>query len=148
MSGKKLQFTPGKNKDEITRIFNFENNAFANAQDFDWTEENIQNEIKDGWKLFSVDFEGEVVAAIFVKKTKDTLLTKNTSIKLNFQGNGFSHQIKDHYEEIAKDSGLSRIVNYCKADNFRMIALNEGHDYHRTDNELEGNIVEWEKILK
>src|SRR5690606_9937208 len=120
---------PGKNKQEINRIFNFDANAFASAQDFDWTEANIKKEIQEGWQLYSASFEGEVVAAIFMKPNQDTLYTKNTPIKLNYQGNGFSHQIKEYYEKIAKEQGLGRIVNYCKADNFRMISLNEGHDY-------------------
>ena len=148
MADKKLTFTPGKKKQEINRIFNFDANAFANAQDFEWTEENIKNEIQDGWKLFSVDYDGEVVAALFTKVADNTLFTKNTPIKLNYQGNGFSHQIKDHYEQLAREKGLARIVNYCKSDNFRMISLNEGHNYHKTGRELDDNIIEWEKHIK
>lgn len=148
MADKKLVFTPGKNKQEINRIFNFDANAFANAQDFDWTEENIKKEIQDGWQLYSVDYEGDVVAAIFMKANKDTLYTKNTPIKLNYQGNGFSHQIKEYYEKIANEKGLHRIVNYCKADNFRMISLNEGHNYKKTERKLDDNIIEWEKHIE
>jgi hypothetical protein len=68
---------------------------------------------------------------------------------MNFQGNGFSHMIKDFYEEVASDSGLARIVNYCPFDNFRMISLNERHDYKKTGNTLGDNssIIEWEKNL-
>lgn len=147
MSEKALKFVPGKKNDEINKIFNFDTNAFTSAQDFDWTEANIKKELKDGWELYSVNFDGDIVAAVFMKTDKDTLYTKNTPIKLNYQGNGFSHQIKEYYEDVAKTRGLKRIVNYCKSDNFRMISLNEGHNYNKTDSQLDDNVIEWEKYI-
>jgi len=46
--------------------------------------------------------------------------------------------------------GVERVVNYCQADNFRMISLNEGHNYKKTGNTFGDNneIIEWEKFVK
>jgi hypothetical protein len=62
----------------------------------------------------------------------------------------FSHMIKDWYEDIAKDKGIKKILNYCPFDNFRMISLNERHNYKKTGNMLgkANTIIEWEKVLK
>ena len=37
------------------------------------------------------------------------LLTKNTAIKMNYQGSGYSHEIKDFFEEVADENGLESI---------------------------------------
>ena len=44
---------------------------------------------------------------------------------------------------------FKKFVNYCPMDNFRMISLNEGHDYKKTGNTLGNNkdIIEWEKVI-
>ena len=57
---------------------------------------------------------------------------------------------KDFYEEFAKDKGIKTVINYCPDDNFRMISLNEGHDYEKTGNTLKNttNMIEWVKKLK
>lgn len=146
----KLSFIPSKSSIDIKEIYNFNVEAFADAQDFDWTEESIHNEINDGWSLYSAKFNKDIVAAIFVKVDNDTLYTKNTPIKLSHQGNGFSHIIKEFYEQFAKDNEVEKIVNYCASDNFRMISLNEGHNYKKTGNMIgpNNNIIEWEKYLK
>src|SRR5690606_20982983 len=146
---KELVFTQSKTEKDIQDIYNFNVQAFTDTQDFDWSVDSIKKEIKEGWKLYSVNFEEDIVAALFMKKKGDALYTKNTPIKLTYQGNGFSHQIKDFYEAQARDASLKKVYNYCPFDNFRMIALNEGHDYFRTGNTLGGNdrILEWEKRL-
>lgn len=146
---KNLVFKEVKKESEIEDLSNFEVQVFAATQDLPWNLANIRKEIKDGWKLYSVNFGTETIAALFLKADKDSLFTKNTPIKLAFQGNGFSHRIKDFYEEEAERLQLSRVVNYCPVDNFRMIALNESHGYRKTGNHL-GNhhsIVEWEKLM-
>ncbi|MAX65956.1 MAG: hypothetical protein QF441_01830 [Bacteriovoracaceae bacterium] len=149
MTDKKIDFTPSKSEKEIKEIYNFNVEAFADSHDFAWTKENIKKEIKSGWVLYSGQCENEIVCAIFMKLKADALLTKNTPIKINFQGNGFSHKIKDFYEEYAKDNNVHKIYNYCPVDNFRMIALNEGHDYEKTGKTLVGNnnMIEWVKTI-
>jgi predicted GNAT family acetyltransferase len=93
--------------------------------------------------------DDEIVAAVLMRKDGDTLFTKNTPIKMAFQGNGFSHQIKNFYEEEAKKQHIRKVINYCPVDNFRMIALNESHGYKRTGNSFgtSNNIIEWVKVL-
>lgn len=136
-------------QETIKEIYNFNVKAFSDFQDFSWTEENIKNEIESGWNLLSATVEKEIICALFVKPESDALLTKNTPIKINHQGNGYSHQIKDYYEEYAKEHGKVRVINYCAEDNFRMLALNESHKYNKIGSKKFGeiNILEWEKKL-
>ena len=138
-----------KSSEQIKEIYNFDVGAFADSQDFEWTEENIQNEMKAGWEIYSVKVENEVVCALFIKEDGPVLLTKNTPIRLDFQGKGLSHEVKEFYEELAQSKGIKSIYNYCPEDNFRMISLNEGHDYQKTGNTLAGSpqMIEWEKKL-
>jgi predicted GNAT family acetyltransferase len=149
MEEKNLIFKEAKKEEDFVNLSKFDIQAFTDTQDFSWTLDNIKKEVKTGWKLFSVITEGEIVAAILLKKDGDTLFTKNTPIKIAFQGNGFSHKIKNFYEEEAKKSQLHKLVNYCPVDNFRMIALNESHGYKRTGNSLGlgQNIIEWVKVI-
>lgn len=149
MSEHTLTFIESSSEKQIQEIYNFNVQAFADAQDFDWSVKNLKNEIKDGWTLFSVNYDENIVAALFLKELQGTLYTKNTPIKMNFQGNGFSHMIKDFYEDIAKEVGAQRIVNYCPFDNFRMISLNERHAYTKTGKSLGDSkkIIEWEKKI-
>ncbi len=144
-----LTFKEAKKEEELVNLSNFDIQAFTDTQDFSWSLENIKREVKTGWKLYSVMIEDEIVAAVLMKRDGDTLLTKNTPIKIAFQGNGFSHQIKDFYEQEAKRSQMRKVLNYCPVDNFRMIALNESHGYKRTGNSFGNghNIIEWEKAL-
>ena len=146
---KSLVFKEVKKEEEILNISNFDIQVFTDSQDLQWNLDNIRREIKNGWKLFSVTFGPDTIAALFMKFDKDSLYTKNTPIKLAFQGNGFSHRIKDFYEDEAERLQLKRVVNYCPVDNFRMIALNESHGYRKTGNQLgdSRSIVEWEKIV-
>ncbi len=144
-----LEFREAKKEEEVVNLSKFDMQAFTDTQDFSWNLDNIKKEVKTGWKLFSVMAEEEIVAAVLMKKDGDTLFTKNTPIKMAFQGNGFSHRIKDFYENEARKSQIRRVINYCPMDNFRMIALNESHGYKRTGKAfgVANNIIEWVKVL-
>ena len=146
-----LTFTAPLSEDDLLKIYNYNVQVFTDTPDFNWSLDNIKKELKDGWKLYSVSAEDQqIVAALFVKQTTDSLLTKATPIKLEYQGNGFSHQIKEFFEQMAKKQKLKKVINYCRIDNFRMISLNETHGYARTGKPVggDGNLVEWEKNLK
>ncbi len=144
-----LVFKEAKKEEEVVNLSKFDVQAFTDTQDFSWTLDNMKKEVKTGWKLYSVTTEDEIVAAVLVKKDGDTLFTKNTPIKMAFQGNGFSHMIKNFYEDEAKKLQIRKVINYCPVDNFRMIALNESHGYKRTGNAfgINQNIIEWVKVL-
>ncbi len=144
-----LIFKEAKKEEDLVNLSKFDIQAFTDTQDFSWSLENIRKEVKTGWKLYSVLAEEEIVAAVLMKRDGDILLTKNTPIKMAFQGNGFSHQIKNFYEEEAKRTQVRKVLNFCPVDNFRMIALNESHGYKRTGNAygVGSNIIEWEKVL-
>lgn len=146
---KGLEFRESKTKEDIQGIYNFNLEAFASSDGFDWSLSGIESQLKDGWNLYSVNFENDIVAALFLKASGDALFTKNTPIRLSHQGNGFSHMIKEFYEDIAKKAKLKRVFNYCPDDNFRMIALNEGHNYKKTGRFMGENskVLEWEKKL-
>lgn len=150
MTGKKLNFISGKSEKYLNEIFNFNVQAFADAQDFDWSQEGLKREISNGWTLYSAKVAEEVVCVLFVKVQDDKLFTKNTPVKIDFQGQGFSHEIKDFYEGIAEENSVREIFNYCPQDNFRMISLNEGHEYKRTGHLIgpHQNIIEWVKPWK
>lgn len=149
MSEKTLVFKEAKKEDEVLELSKFDIQAFTDTPDFQWNLDNIKREMKEGWRLFSVGHGNETVAALFLKNDGSTLFTKNTPIKLAFQGNGFSHQIKDFYEREAERLHLQRLVNYCPADNFRMIGLNESHGYRKTGVMVGSGktVQEWEKIV-
>ena len=148
-SEKKIKFVLSEKENEIENIYNFNVTAFADSQDFAWTKENIKNEIKSGWHLYSAIIDKDIICAIFMKIDSGKLLTKNTPIKIDYQGNGFSHIIKEFYEQYASENKINEVVNYCPNDNFRMISLNEGHGYAKTGNIVgpNKNIIEWHKKL-
>jgi hypothetical protein len=149
MEERLLRFVEARKEEEIVNLSKFDIQAFTDTQDFSWSLDNIKKEVKTGWKLYSVLSDDEIVAAVLVKTDGDKLFTKNTPIKMAFQGNGFSHMIKNFYEEEAKRLNISKVLNYCPVDNFRMIALNESHGYRKTGNAfgVANNIIEWEKTL-
>lgn len=149
MTQKNINFIHSTSPEEIEEIYNFNVIAFADSHDFSWTTENIQKEISEGWNLYSVKIDDDIICALFLKEEGDTLLTKNSPVKINYQGNGFSHIIKEFYEDYAESKKLSKVINYCPVDNFRMISLNEGHDYTKTGKSLGGNteMLEWVKTL-
>ncbi|MDD0852365.1 hypothetical protein HBN50_04610 [Halobacteriovorax sp. GB3] len=145
----KLAFVKAKNEQDYKKIYDYNTDAFSDSPDFHWNLDEIKAEVKDGWELYSANIDHEVVAALFVKKDGVKMLTKHTSIKIDHQGSGFSHKIKDFIEGLAKEKGASSIYNYCRIDNFRQYSLNESHGYHKTDKRLgeQGLVVEWKKEL-
>lgn len=149
MSDKKFTFKECKTESEINDIYNFNVQAFADSHDFAWTADNIKNELENGWILYALKSNKDVICALFVKREKNMLLTKNTPIKMNYQGQGHSHTIKEFYESIARKAGVKELYNYSPVDNFRMISLNEGHGYKKTGKTLSGNqeLIEWVKTV-
>ena len=146
----KLTFKRAKSEKDIKLILDYNIDAFSDSPDFKWTLEEIKKEVADGWELHSLSSEGEIVAAVFYKVEDDALLTKNTAIKIDYQGTGLSHSIKEFFEKVAREKSLKRILHYCRIDNFRMYSLNESHHYKKTTKKLgqEGLVVEWVKTLK
>jgi hypothetical protein len=88
MTKKELEFTESKSNKTIDEIYNFSTEAFSGLSE-EWSVDGLKKQVKEGWQLYSVKFEGEVVAAVLTKEDADMLLTKNTTIKINYQGNGF-----------------------------------------------------------
>ena len=74
---------------------------------------------------------------------------KNTAVKINHQGSGYSHQIKDFFELRARELKLRVIFHFCRIDDFRMYSLNESHGYKKTSRRLgkNGEVVEWRKTI-
>ncbi|MDA8793583.1 hypothetical protein N9N67_10060 [Bacteriovoracaceae bacterium] len=151
MNEKKLVFKPAKTDQDIANIVNHTTDAFVSGltSKEQWSLEGLKDEAEEGWEIFGALCEEEVVAAVFIKYAPKSLLTKNTPIKLEYQGNGFSHIIKEFYEDEAITRKADKIINYCPSDNFRMISLNEGHKYEKTGNKFgkNNNIDEWEKHI-
>lgn len=145
----KLKFQKAKTVDDVKAIFDYNIGAFSDSPDFNWSFEEIQNEVAEGWELFSMILGSEIIAAVFYKVEGDSLLTKNTAIKMTHQGLGYSHKIKEFFEKVARDQKLTRIFHYCRIDNFRMYSLNESHSYKKTPRRLseDGLVVEWVKEL-
>ena len=133
----------------MKEVYEYTIDAFSDSPDFNWNLEEIKREVSDGWSLYGVKNEDEeVVAAVFFRLHDASLLTKNTGLKINHQGAGYNHEIKEFFEEKAKELKAKSIKHYCRIDNFRMYSLNESHGYVKTPNKIEdGQIVEWEKTL-
>lgn len=134
---------------EMKKVYEYTIDAFSDSPDFNWNLEEIKNEVKDGWSLYGVcNADNEIVAAVFFRLEDGALLTKNTGLKINHQGSGYNHEIKEFFEEKANELGARCIRHYCRIDNFRMYSLNESHGYKKTANTIDdGQIVEWEKPL-
>jgi RimJ/RimL family protein N-acetyltransferase len=145
-----LEFTQAVKEKEILAVYDHNIDAFSDSPDFKWNLEEIKNEIKGGWELYSVSADDEIVAALFLSVVDNSLCTKNTGLKMHHQGSGFSHEIKEFYEKVARERKLEKIIHYCRIDNFRMYSLNESHGYRKTENAIDedGLVVEWTKILK
>ena len=146
----KLRFERAKTAKDIKSIYEYNVDAFSESPDFNWNLEEISKEVEDGWDLYAAYLGKEVIAAIFLKKDSSGLMTKTTSVKLNYQGSGYSHKIKEFIEKSAKDLKAKQIFNFCGIDNFRMYSLNESHGYKKTGRKLgeKGQVVEWVKLLK
>ena len=145
-----LTFFKIEGDEDLKEVHDYTIDAFSDSPDFNWTVKGLKSEIKSGWELFGVrNEEDAIVAAVFLKAEKSKLLTKNTGLKIDHQGSGYSHQIKEFFEKFAKEKNLRKIFHYCRIDNFRMYSLNESHGYIRTgDVYSDGTVVEWEKNIK
>lgn len=145
-----LNFILTQSEADIEKIYNFNVDVFAESPDVNWDKNALKSQLKEGWNIFSVKYGEEIVAAALLKKDHARLLTQNTPIKMTYQGNGFSHQIKEFFEEEAKKLKLNEVVSLCSESNFRMISLNETHGYTKTGNRYNenNNLVEWVKPLK
>jgi predicted GNAT family acetyltransferase len=146
----KVNFKRAKTEKDIKSILDYNIDAFSDSPDFKWTFDEIKKEVSEGWELYSLMLDGEIMAAVFYKIEGDSLLTKNTAIKITHQGSGFSHAIKEFFEKVAREQHLKKIYHYCRIDNFRIYSLNESHQYKKTPLKLgqEGLVVEWVKTLK
>lgn len=144
-----LLFEEAKKSGDIENIYNYNIDVFSDSPDFEWSLNSIQREIKEGWNLFAVKSEEDVVAAVFYQINDDSLMTKSTAIKMAYQGSGCSHQIKEFFEMVARDKKLKKIYHFCSIDNFRMYSLNESHGYEKTNRKLgdSGQVVEWIKKI-
>ena len=63
-----LKFIKASKDKDIKDIFDYSIDAFSDSPDFNWTLEEIKAEVKDGWNLYAVRAEKEVIASIFLKK--------------------------------------------------------------------------------
>jgi predicted GNAT family acetyltransferase len=144
------KFVKAKAEKDLISIVDHNIDAFSDTPDFSWNLEEIKQEIKQGWEVFAVFLNNEIIAAAFLKEEKQQLLTKNTSIKMTFQGSGYSHKIKEFFEKEARSREVAELVHFCRIDNFRMYSLNEGHGYLKTPRKLgpNGELVEWVKRLR
>jgi len=145
----KLNFKKAKTEKDVQSIYDYNIDAFSDSPDFKWSMDEIKKEVSEGWELYSLMHENEIVAAVFYKIEDDSLLTKNTAIKIDHQGAGLSHSIKEFFEKVAREKKLKRIYHYCRIDNFRMYSLNESHQYKKTPRKIgpDGLVVEWVKTL-
>jgi len=146
-----LYFKPNKSNEQLRNVFNYNVEAFSDIVDIPWSMEALEEERAAEWELYSVhvdDEAGEIIAVLFVKEQEGVLLTKNTGLKISHQGQGYSHEIKDFFEDLAHEKGSSEIVSFCRKDDFRTISLNETHGYHQT-NQFEDDkgmvFLEWTK---
>jgi RimJ/RimL family protein N-acetyltransferase len=134
-----------KNDSDLKEVYRYDADAFAETSDFEWTIASLKKTQEQGWDIFSVSLDQEIIAACFTKITGKSLHSKNTAIKLSFQGMGISHQIKEFFEDYAKKNKLTSIINYCAVDNFRNIALNESHGYIKLPAEKNSEVIQWKK---
>ncbi|OIQ17799.1 MAG: hypothetical protein BM556_10235 [Bacteriovorax sp. MedPE-SWde] len=144
-----LSFVQATKDAEIKNVFDFNIDAFSDSPDFKWTLDDIRREVKDGWQLYSVNLGEEIIAAAFCKFDNSELHCKNTSIKMQHQGSGFSHRIMDYFEEQASFLKAAKIIHYCAIDNFRQYSLNESHGYVKSSKKLgrKGHTTEWVKTI-
>ena len=142
----KLNFNVTKSEKELKDLYDYNVDVFTEDSGFCWDLAKIKKDINQGWMVYSVTLDKQIVAAAFLKPDSASLLTKHTPIKMLFQGKGVSHKIKDFYEQEAKKLNITNVKNLCPDDNFRNISLNESHGYIKTESELQG-IPVWEKKL-
>ncbi len=142
-------FRVEKREESLEEVYGYTIDAFSDSPDFNWTMEGLWCEMEAGWELFGVKNEEEIVAVALMKEENSSLLTKNTGLRIDHQGSGYNHEIKEFFETEAKERGLNKVFHYCRIDNFRMYSLNESHNYRRTGNIYsDGTIVEWVKTIR
>jgi predicted GNAT family acetyltransferase len=142
-----LAFNKCKNKNDLRDVYRYDADAFAETSDFEWSIASLEKEQAEGWDIYSVSVDSEIIAACFLKNDGKTLHTKNTSVKISYQGQGVSHLIKEFYEKCAREQKAKEIINYCAVDNFRNIALNESHGYSKLPGDKNSEIVLWKKKI-
>lgn len=142
-----MRFVKCSKEKDLKELYLYNVDVFAEATDFVWSLENLKREREGGWDIYALFISGEIVAAAFLRFADNVMYTKNTSLKMNYQGKGFSHRIKDFFEHMAKSHQVKEIVHYCAVDNFRAIALNESHGYIRGRSLKNGEVVEWRKKM-
>ena len=121
------------NKSDIDEVYGHNVEVFLNSFDFEWNAPNIASQMDAGWRFYSLKVGDEIVAALFIKKLNDQLLSKHSQIKMEYRGNGLSHRLKEFVEDLAKQEGLDQVVNICSIKDFRLISLNETHGYKLSD---------------
>lgn len=144
-----LIFKQAKTVKQIEEAYNYNIDAFSDSPDFNWTLDAIVNETKDGWEVWEAVRADEIIGVAFIKQEGTTLLTKNTSIKMNYQGHGYSHKIKEFLERKGVELKVKEIVHFCSIDDFRMYSLNESHGYNKNQIKQNQNelVVRWNKKL-
>jgi len=143
-----IQFIKAQSEKDYKAIFDHNIDAFSDTPDFKWTYEEIKREVKEGWSVYAMKVGEEIIAAGFIKLEDGIMLTKNTAIKIDHQGSGHSHKMKEFFEQTAKELKAKTIKHFCRIDNFRMYSLNESHRYQKTNKKLDGGlVVEWVKSL-
>jgi len=143
-----LKFVKCITEANIKRLYQYDVDVFAEAGDFNWSIENLLQELAHGWEIYSVELNTEIISAVFIKFESEILLTKNTSLKMPYQGQGLSHRMKEFFELFAKSHNAKEIHHVCAVDNFRAIALNESHGYIRVGTQKNGEVLEWKKVLR
>ena len=147
MTKTKIAFEKADKSKDFRDIYGHNLDAFSETPDFKWTYNDIKKEVDEGWELYSVKVQDEIIAAVFLKIDKDKLLTKNTALKMSYQGQGLSHKIKEFFENTAKKRKLTSIIHYCRIDDFRAYSLNEGHGYKQRQlgGSRKNQVIEWIK---
>ena len=72
-----LSFSKASSSQEIQNILDYNINAFVDTPGFTWDLSGIKREIDDGWDLYGVQFEKEIIAAVFLRVDGENLFTKN-----------------------------------------------------------------------
>lgn len=123
---KKLFFKK-QNQEQVNNLNQSAQEFFINSSDYSF--DAVKKDFSQGWDIYSISFEEHVVALASVRKKNDAYQTKNSNVRIDYRGNGFSHEIKNFFEQDALEKGLKKIINISSEDNFRQRSLNESHGY-------------------
>jgi predicted GNAT family acetyltransferase len=133
--------------EDVSEVYNHNVEVFLESFDFDWNPSAIMDQLKQGWRFYSVKIGEEIIAALFVYKTGKKLMSQHSNIKMEHRGNGHSHRLKEFIEDLAKQEGLEVVENICRQNDFRLISLNETHHYKRVEDSDQGDFILWRKKL-